>query len=87
MALAVDRFHGNLPPAGHEAETMTLEQRLLETLHALPPEQQAEVVDFAAFLKHRLDEARQPASDGLEPLPMLTGRVPVGWKDAVYDAD
>jgi hypothetical protein len=45
-------------------ETMTLEQQLLETLHVLPPEQQAEVVDFAAFLKRRLDNARQPPGGG-----------------------
>jgi hypothetical protein len=67
--------------------TMTLEQQLLETLHTLPPAQQAEVVDFAAFLKHRLNEARAPTGEGLEPLPLLTGRMPSGWKDAIYDPE
>jgi hypothetical protein len=31
---------------------MTLEQQLLMDLHALPPEQQAEVADFAAVRRH-----------------------------------
>jgi hypothetical protein len=64
---------------------MTVEEQLLEVLHALPREQQAEVLDFAEFLRLRLKPAPQlPAAD-LKPLPTLEGRVPPGWKDAIYD--
>jgi hypothetical protein len=64
---------------------MTVEEQLLETLHALSPAQQAEVLDFAEFLRLRLKPAPQfPAAD-LKPLPSLDGRVPPGWKDAIYD--
>lgn len=68
---------------------MTLEQQLLTDLHLLPPEQQAEVADFAAFLRYRLEAARPPGSTatGLQPLPVLKGSVPPGWKDAVYGPD
>jgi len=64
---------------------MTIEEQLLETLHALPPQQQAEVVDFAAFLRHRLAASKQTTGAELRPLPVLTGRVPPGWKDAIYE--
>jgi hypothetical protein len=64
---------------------MTVEEQLLETLHTLPPAQQAEVLDFAEFLRLRIQPALQlPAAD-LKPLPSLDGRVPPGWKDAIYD--
>jgi hypothetical protein len=68
---------------------MTLEQQLLMDLHALPPEQQAEVADFAAFLRYRRTTARVPQStgEGLQPLPVLNGSVPGGWKDAIYDPE
>jgi hypothetical protein len=64
---------------------MTVEEQILETLHILPPERQAEVLDFAEFLRLRLKPAPQlPAAD-LKPLPTLEGRIPPGWKDAIYD--
>ena len=64
---------------------MTVAEQLLEILHALPPEQQAEVLDFAEFLRLRLKPVPPlPAAD-LKPLPTLEGRVPPGWKDAIYD--
>jgi hypothetical protein len=68
---------------------MTLEQRLLTDLHALPPEQQVEVADFAAFLRHRVELARPSESPdiGLQPLPVLKGSMPTGWKDAVYEPE
>jgi hypothetical protein len=64
---------------------MTVEEQLLEVLHALPREQQAEVLDFAEFLRLRLKPAPQVPAAGLKPLPTLEGRVPPGWKDAIYD--
>ena len=64
---------------------MTVEEQLLETLHALPPAQQAEVMDFAEFLRLRVKPAPQVSGAGLQPLPTLDGRVPPGWKDAIYD--
>jgi hypothetical protein len=64
---------------------MTIEEQLLEDLHHLPPEQQAEVVDFAAFLRYRAAHRVRPGAVELEPLPVLCGRVPSGWKDAIYE--
>jgi hypothetical protein len=64
---------------------MTVEEQLLETLHALPPAQQAEVLDFAEFLRLRVKPASQFPEADLKPLPTLEGRVPPGWKDAIYD--
>ncbi len=64
---------------------MTVAEQLLAILHALPPEQQAEVLDFAEFLRLRLKPAPQPPAADLKPLPILDGWVPPGWKDAIYD--
>ena len=64
---------------------MTIEEQILETLHALPPEQQAEVLDFAEFLRLRSKPAQQAPATELMPLPTLIGRVPSDWKDAIYD--
>ncbi len=64
---------------------MTVEEQLLEVLHALPREQQAEVLDFAVFLRLRFKPAPQLPAAELKPLPILDGRVPPGWKDAIYD--
>jgi hypothetical protein len=63
---------------------MTIEEQIVETLHALPPEQQAEVLDFAEFLRLRLRPVREAPAAGLIALPTLSGRVPSGWKDAIY---
>ena len=64
---------------------MTIEEQLLETLHILPPAQQEEVLDFAEFLRLRLKPAPQVPIADLKSLPILEGRVPPGWKDAIYD--
>jgi len=64
---------------------VTVEEQLLEILHALPPALQAEVLDFAEFLWLRLKPAPQLPAAGLMPLPTLEGRVPPGWKNAIYD--
>ena len=64
---------------------MTVEEQLLETLHALAPAQQAEVLDFAEFLRLRSRSAPQLPATELKPLPTLEGRIPPGWKDAIYD--
>jgi hypothetical protein len=64
---------------------MTIEEQIVETLHALPPEQQAEVLDFAEFLRLRLRPVRQVPATDLMALPTLSGRVPAGWKDAIYE--
>ncbi|HEX9867773.1 MAG TPA: DUF2281 domain-containing protein [Candidatus Tectomicrobia bacterium] len=62
---------------------MTVEEQLLETLHTLPPAQQAEVLDFAEFLRLRLNPAPQLPAVELKPLPTLEGWIPPGWKDAI----
>jgi hypothetical protein len=64
---------------------MTIEEQLLETLHQLPPELQAELVDFAAFLRDRAPHRGHTDAVQLDPLPVLCGRVPPGWKDAIYE--
>ena len=64
---------------------MTIEEQILETLRALPPEQQAEVLDFAELLRLRVTPVPQPPAADLIPLPTLDGRAPPGWKDAIYD--
>ena len=64
---------------------MTIAERILETLQDLPPQQQAEVLDFAAFLRDRLPHGSEGEGAALSPLPVLAGRVPQGWKDAIYE--
>jgi hypothetical protein len=64
---------------------MTVEEQIVETLHALTPEQRAEVLDFVEFLRLRLRPVRQVPAANLMALPTLSGRVPTGWKDAVYE--
>jgi len=64
---------------------MTIAERILETLQDLPPQQQAEVLDFAAFLRDRLPCGSEGEAAALSPLPVLSGRVPQGWKDAIYE--
>jgi hypothetical protein len=64
---------------------MTIEERIVDTLRALTPEQQAEVLDFAEFLRLRLRPVRDVPAAGLMALPTLSGRVPSGWKDAIYE--
>ena len=63
---------------------MTTEEQLLETLHQLPPELRAEVADFAAFLRHRAPHRGHSDAAPPDPLPVLSGRVPTGWKNAIY---
>jgi hypothetical protein len=64
---------------------MTIEEQLLEILHTLPPAQQAEVLDFAEFLRLRSKPVPQLPAAELKPLPTLEGRIPPGWKDAIYE--
>ena len=64
---------------------MTMAEQILETLHELAPEQQAEVLDFAAFLRQRAKATQEPLAVEPPPLPVLGGRVPPGWKDAIYE--
>jgi hypothetical protein len=64
---------------------MTVEEQLLEILHTLAPEQQAEVLDFAEFLRRRSKPTIRLPATALKPLPILDGPVPSGWRDAIYD--
>jgi hypothetical protein len=63
---------------------MTVEQRLLQTLHALPVARQQELLDFAEFLRLQAERAPRETRRKLTPLPVLPGRMVPGWKDAVY---
>lgn len=47
---------------------MTIEEQLLETLHQIPPELQAEVVDFAAFLRYLAPHRCHSNAAQLDPL-------------------
>ncbi len=64
---------------------MTIEEQRLQTLHQLPPELQAELVDFATFLRCRAPHQGHSDAVQLDPLPVLSGRVLNGWKDAIYE--
>jgi len=64
---------------------MTVEQQIVEVLHGLPPGQQTEVLDFAAFLRHRLECVPIAQHAELTPLPVLSGQITAGWKEAIYD--
>jgi hypothetical protein len=64
---------------------MTITEQILATLHDLPPERQVEVLDFADFLRQRSKTAHEAPAIEPPALPVLAGRVPAGWKDAVYD--
>jgi hypothetical protein len=64
--------------------TITVEQRLLETLHELPPARQQELLDFAEFLRFQAEQAPRETRHKLTPLPVFPGRMVPGWKDAVY---
>lgn len=44
---------------------MITEERIITILRELPPERQAEVLDFAEFLKKRIPHARLPRPYGL----------------------
>ena len=63
---------------------MTVDQRLLQTLHALPAARQQELLDFAEFLRSQTEQAPRETRGKLTPLPVLPGRMVPGWKDAVY---
>lgn len=63
---------------------MTTAEKILATVRELTPEQQAEVLDFAASLRHRAEGACEPVPAGLPPLPVLEGRIPAGWKDVIH---
>lgn len=63
---------------------MTVEQRLLETLHALPAARRQELLDFAEFLRSQTEQAARETRPKLTPLPVFPGRMVPGWKDAVY---
>jgi hypothetical protein len=64
--------------------TMTVDQRLLQTLHALSAARQQELLDFAEFLRSQTEQAPGETRRKLTPLPVLPGRMVPGWKDAVY---
>ena len=64
--------------------TITTEQRLLQTLQALPAARQQELLDFAEFLRSQTEQAPRETRRKLTPLPVLPGRMVPGWKDAVY---
>lgn len=63
---------------------MTADQRLLQTLHALPAARQQELLDFAEFLRSQAEQSSAETRCQLTPLPVLPGRMTPGWKDAIY---
>ena len=63
---------------------MTVEQRLMETLNALPAAHRQEVLDFAESLRSQAQQSSHRMRDQLIPLPVLPGRIVPGWKDAIY---
>lgn len=63
---------------------MTVEQRLMNTLSSLTPGRQQEVLDFAEFLRSKVERSPAATRNELTPLPVLPGRMTPGWKDAIY---
>ena len=63
---------------------MTLDQRLMQTLNALPAARRQEVLDFAEFLRSQVEQSPAGTRSELTPLPVLPGRMTPGWKDAIY---
>jgi hypothetical protein len=63
---------------------MAVDQRLMETLNALPAARRQEVLDFAEFLRSQVERSRAGTRSEVTPLPVLPGRMPPGWKDAIY---
>ena len=55
---------GNPSPTLGNA-VMSIESQVLETLRTLPPERQAEVLDFVEFIKHRTETPSGPRPAGL----------------------
>ncbi len=51
-------------------------ERVIDALRKLPPERQAEVADFAEFLKDRLPLEGEPITDGDEPMARVTRQGP-----------
>lgn len=51
---------------------MRVEERVIAALRVLPPERQAEVADFAEFLKNRI-----PRSQQLRPYGLCAGELDV----------
>ena len=58
---------------------MLNDQQILAEIHTLPPDKQAEVIDFIQFLKARYAQQAIQATTGLrrEPPPELQGSVVV----------
>ena len=44
---------------------MSIESQVLDTLRTLPPERQAEILDFVEFIKHRTETPSGPRPAGL----------------------
>jgi len=63
---------------------MTLDQRLMQALNALPAARRQEVLDFAEFLRSQVEQSPAGTRSELTPLPVLPGRMTPGWKDAIY---
>ncbi|HRI54290.1 MAG TPA: hypothetical protein PLW65_29320 [Pseudomonadota bacterium] len=42
---------------------------------------------YLAFKRKQSEDAQMTRAEPLQPLPVLDGRVPEGWKDAIYSPD
>lgn len=54
---------------------MNVEEQIIATVRALPPESQREILDFAQFLRIRQEERNQPS--------MLTKNWPAGFLEDI----
>lgn len=52
------------------------EQQLLQEIKTLSPEQQGQVVDFVAFLKHKLSSQRSVSADKTLLVAEVRGKYP-----------
>lgn len=75
---------------------MTSAEKVYELVKGMPPHQVSQVLDFAEFIKQKASvqtphpettKTVKSSSNELElqPLFLLSGYVPRGWKEGVYD--
>lgn len=64
---------------------MSTKQRLAQAIAELPDSVSIEEAVERLYRAFKLKQAVTRPPKELEPLPLLEGHVPAGWKDAIYE--
>ena len=81
-------------PAGHPvvcgtdvqyAAVMSAKQQIVQAMESLPDSLTLEEIVERLYRAFKLKQAQNESPAELEPLPVLEGRIPEGWKDAIYE--